>query len=47
MPNAIVHAKGWVDMVFETEVPASDTKLAVDGAEVFEAAWHPWTTCPS
>lgn len=46
MPNAIVHAKGWVDMVFETEVPASTTELAVDGAEVFEAAWHPLDDLP-
>ncbi|MFG1652015.1 NUDIX hydrolase [Micromonospora sp. NPDC049275] len=45
-PNAIVHAKGWVDMVFETEVPASTTDLAVDGAEVFEAAWHPLDDLP-
>ncbi|CCH20331.1 NUDIX hydrolase [Micromonospora lupini] len=45
-PNAIVHAKGWVDMVFETEVPASRTELAVDGAEVFEAAWHPLDDLP-
>lgn len=40
VPNAIVHAKGWVDMVFEAEVPASRTELVVDGGEVFEAAWH-------
>lgn len=40
VPNAVVHAKGWVDVVFETEVPASSTELVVDGAEVFEAAWH-------
>ena len=25
VPNAIVHAKGWVDMVFEAAVPASTT----------------------
>jgi 8-oxo-dGTP pyrophosphatase MutT (NUDIX family) len=40
VPNAVVHAKGWVDVVFEAEVPASTTELVVDGAEVFEAAWH-------
>jgi ADP-ribose pyrophosphatase YjhB (NUDIX family) len=40
VPNAVVHLKGWVDMVFEVRVPASTTKLAVDGAEVYEAAWH-------
>ncbi|MEV1287879.1 NUDIX hydrolase [Micromonospora sp. NPDC049679] len=41
VPNAIVHPQGWVDMVFEVEVPASTTELVVDGAEVQEAAWHP------
>ncbi|WP_262282372.1 NUDIX hydrolase [Micromonospora sp. MA102] len=46
VPNAVVHAKGWVDVVFETEVPASSTELAVDGAEVFEAAWHPLDELP-
>ncbi|SBT44975.1 NUDIX hydrolase [Micromonospora auratinigra] len=46
VPNAVVHAKGWVDVVFETEVPASTTELAVDGAEVFEAAWHPLDDLP-
>ncbi|MFC6020530.1 NUDIX hydrolase [Plantactinospora solaniradicis] len=40
VPNAVVHAKGWVDMVFEARVPASTTELVVDGAEVYEAAWH-------
>ena len=39
-PNAIVHPLGrWVDMVFEARV-GMDTVLAVDGGEVFEAAWH-------
>jgi ADP-ribose pyrophosphatase YjhB (NUDIX family) len=39
-PNAIVHPRGrWVDMVFEARV-GRDTDLAVDGGEVFEAAWH-------
>ena len=46
VPNAVVHAKGWVDVVFETEVPASSTELVVDGAEVFEAAWHPLDDLP-
>jgi 8-oxo-dGTP pyrophosphatase MutT (NUDIX family) len=46
VPNAVVHAKGWVDVVFETEVPASTTELVVDGAEVFEAAWHPLDDLP-
>lgn len=40
VPNAVVHLKGWVDMVFEVRVPASTTQLVVDGAEVYEAAWH-------
>jgi 8-oxo-dGTP pyrophosphatase MutT (NUDIX family) len=40
VPNAVVHTKGWVDMVFEVAVPASTTELVVDGAEVYEAAWH-------
>ncbi|MDG4765157.1 NUDIX domain-containing protein [Solwaraspora sp. WMMD406] len=40
VPNAVVHAKGWVDVVFEAAVPASTTTLVVDGAEVYEAAWH-------
>ncbi|WDZ84424.1 NUDIX hydrolase [Micromonospora cathayae] len=40
VPNAVVHAKGWVDVVFEADVPAAQAELVVDGAEVFEAAWH-------
>nr|WP_245871088.1 NUDIX domain-containing protein [Asanoa hainanensis] len=46
VPNAVVHAKGWVDMVFELEVPASTTVLEVDGAEVYEAAFHPIDDLP-
>jgi hypothetical protein len=46
VPNAVVHAKGWVDMVFEASVPASTTTLSVDGAEVYEAAWHPLDDLP-
>jgi ADP-ribose pyrophosphatase YjhB (NUDIX family) len=46
VPNAVVHAKGWVDMVFEVSVPASTTALRVDGAEVYEAAWHPLDDLP-
>ncbi|MFC0504420.1 NUDIX hydrolase [Micromonospora costi] len=46
VPNAVVHAKGWVDCVFEVEVPASTTELTVDGAEVYEAAWHPLDDLP-
>lgn len=46
-PNAVVHTKGrWVDMVFTSRVPASSTTLSVDGAEVWEAAWHPVTDLP-
>ena len=39
VPNAIVHAKGWVDTVFFGTVPASTTPLVVDGGEVLEARW--------
>jgi ADP-ribose pyrophosphatase YjhB (NUDIX family) len=46
VPNAVVHAKGWVDVVFEASVPASTTELIVDGAEVYEAAWHPLDALP-
>ena len=47
VPNAVVHTKGrWVDMVFTAQVPASTTVLSVDGAEVWEAAWHPIDSLP-
>jgi 8-oxo-dGTP pyrophosphatase MutT (NUDIX family) len=47
LPNAVVHTKGhWVDMVFKASVPASSTELSVDGAEVWEAAWHPVDNLP-
>lgn len=47
VPNAVVHHHGrWVDMVFETEVPAASTPLAVDHREVLEAAWHPVDELP-
>lgn len=47
VPNAIVHHRGrWVDMVFEASVPAEDTPLQVDGAEVLDAAWHPLDALP-
>ncbi|GAA4698118.1 NUDIX hydrolase [Phytohabitans rumicis] len=46
VPNAVVHAKGWVDVVFEASVPASTTTLTVDGAEVYEAAWYPLDDLP-
>jgi 8-oxo-dGTP pyrophosphatase MutT (NUDIX family) len=46
-PNAVVHTNGrWVDMVFLSRVPASSTTLSVDGAEVWEAAWHPVNDLP-
>jgi 8-oxo-dGTP pyrophosphatase MutT (NUDIX family) len=47
IPNAVVHTNGrWVDMVFTARVPASTTELSVDGAEVWEAAWHPVDDLP-
>jgi 8-oxo-dGTP diphosphatase len=46
VPNAIVHAAGWVDTVFTASVPAATTRLAVDGAEVLEAAWFPVDALP-
>jgi ADP-ribose pyrophosphatase YjhB (NUDIX family) len=46
-PSAVVHTKGrWVDTVFTARVPASLTPLDVDGAEVYEAAWHDVTDLP-
>jgi len=40
-PNAVVHIDGrWIDMVFEGRVPA-DVAITVDGAEIYEAAFHP------
>lgn len=45
-PNAIVHVVGVVDTVFFASVPASTTPLAVDGAEVLEAAWFPLDDLP-
>lgn len=47
VPNAVVHHRGrWVDLVFEAAVPAGTTPLRVDGAEVWEAAWHPLDGLP-
>jgi ADP-ribose pyrophosphatase YjhB (NUDIX family) len=41
VPNAVVHVNGrWIDLVFRARVPA-DVTLTVDGAEVYEAAFHP------
>ncbi|HEX6498458.1 MAG TPA: NUDIX domain-containing protein [Micromonosporaceae bacterium] len=46
VPNAIVHSGGrWVDLVFEANVP-KDVPVVVDGAEVYEAAWHPLDALP-
>ncbi|GGK26535.1 hypothetical protein GCM10010124_19010 [Pilimelia terevasa] len=39
-PNAMVHTRGWIDLVFEAAVPADGVRPVVDGAEVLEAAWH-------
>jgi 8-oxo-dGTP diphosphatase len=46
LPNAVVHALGWVDMVFTGTVPASTTPLEVDGGEVLEARWFPLDALP-
>jgi 8-oxo-dGTP pyrophosphatase MutT (NUDIX family) len=46
VPNAIVHLEGWVDTVFEAEVPASTTTLVADGAEVLEVGWFPLDDLP-
>jgi 8-oxo-dGTP pyrophosphatase MutT (NUDIX family) len=46
VPNAIVHLEGWVDTVFETDVPASTTALVADGAEVLEVGWFPLDDLP-
>jgi 8-oxo-dGTP diphosphatase len=45
-PNAIVHAQGWVDVVFHGSAPASSTMLEVDGGEVLEARWFPLDDLP-
>ncbi|BEL09117.1 hypothetical protein Q0Z83_073080 [Actinoplanes sichuanensis] len=46
-PNAIVHPNGGVvDTVWFGAVPASSTKLAVDGGEVLEARWFPVDALP-
>ncbi len=46
-PNTVVHTRGrWVDVVFEASVPASEVNLTVDGAEVYEADWHPVDRLP-
>jgi ADP-ribose pyrophosphatase YjhB (NUDIX family) len=41
VPSAVVHTNGrWVDTVFTARIDATSTELRVDGAEVWEAAWH-------
>ena len=46
-PNAVIHHRGrWVDTVFEAEVPADEVQLKVDGAEVYEARFHPIDNLP-
>ncbi|AGZ40181.1 NUDIX hydrolase [Actinoplanes friuliensis DSM 7358] len=45
-PNAVVHAKGWVDMIYLGQVPASTTPLVVDGGEVLEAGWFSLADLP-
>lgn len=46
-PNAVVHTNGrWVDTVFTTRTDPDTAKIAVDGAEVWEAAWHPVAELP-
>lgn len=48
VPSAMVHTRGrWVDLVFTARVPASTTTLSVDGAEVWEAAWHALDALPA
>ncbi|HKT00195.1 MAG TPA: NUDIX hydrolase [Rugosimonospora sp.] len=45
-PWAVVHTSGrWIDLVFEARVPG-DVAFAVDGGEVYEAAWHPLDALP-
>lgn len=44
-PNAIVHRAGWIDCVFFATVPPG-TGTKVDGAEVYEAAFHPVGALP-
>jgi len=44
-PNAIVHRAGWIDCVFFATVPP-DTATSVDGAEVYEAVFHPVDALP-
>lgn len=46
VPNAIIHPQGWVDTVYFGEVPASTTRLVVDGGEVLEARWFPIDELP-
>lgn len=41
VPSALVHhRRGWIDLVFETSVPADEVTLHADGVEVLTAEWH-------
>lgn len=46
-PSAVVHARGWVDVVFTASVPASTTAIRADGAEVLEIAWYALDDLPA
>jgi ADP-ribose pyrophosphatase YjhB (NUDIX family) len=47
VPNAVIHHDGrWVDVVFTAAVSADGVRLVPDGAEVYEAAWHPLDDLP-
>ncbi len=46
-PCAVVHTDGrWVDNVYWLVREPRDTQLTVDGAEVWDAAWHPIDDLP-
>jgi ADP-ribose pyrophosphatase YjhB (NUDIX family) len=47
VPSAVVHTHGrWVDTVFTARTDPATAELAVDGAEVWEAAWHELADLP-
>jgi ADP-ribose pyrophosphatase YjhB (NUDIX family) len=47
VPNAVVHTHGrWVDTVFLARTDPDTATLTVDGAEVWEAAWHELSDLP-
>ncbi len=47
VPTAVVHSRGWVDVVFHARVPASSTAVRADGAEVLEIGWYPLDDLPA